>query len=138
MALVVAAMGARGPWKSLMRLMARLRRAAETKGSVGGAQLVAVLARDHVSDPVEAVLMAQWSRAQEATASGWAWSMGREQIRWTTSVVVVFFLALPLPPVLPRFAVVLVRLIRTTWAAPGKSIHSGASTAWTVRRTRLP
>ena len=56
MALVVAAMGARGPWKSLMRLMARLRRAAETKGSVGGAQLVAVLARDHVSDPVEAVL----------------------------------------------------------------------------------
>ena len=25
--------------------------------------------------------MAQWSRAQEATASGWAWSMGREQNR---------------------------------------------------------
>ena len=39
-----------------MRLMARLRRAAETKGSVGGAQLVAVLARDDVSHPVEAVL----------------------------------------------------------------------------------
>ena len=49
MALVVAAMGARGPWRSLMRLMARLRRAAETKGSVGGAQLVAVLARDDVA-----------------------------------------------------------------------------------------
>ena len=56
MALVVVAMGARGPWRSLMRLMARLRRAAETKGSVGGAQLVAVLARDDVSDPVEAVV----------------------------------------------------------------------------------
>ena len=82
--------------------------------------------------------MAQWSRAQEATASGWAWSMGREQIRWTTSVVVVFFLALPFPPVLRRFAVVVVRLIRTTWAAPAKSIHAGASTAWTVRRTRRP
>ena len=25
--------------------------------------------------------MAQWPRAQEATASGWAWSMGREQNR---------------------------------------------------------
>ena len=56
MALVVAAMEAAGPWRSLMRLMARLRRAAETKGSVGGAQLVAVLARDDVSHPVEAVL----------------------------------------------------------------------------------
>ena len=56
MALVVAAMEAAGPWRSLMRLMARLRRAAETKGSVGGAQLVAVLARDDVSDPVEAVV----------------------------------------------------------------------------------
>ena len=53
-------------------------------------------------------------------------------------MVVVFFLALPFPPVLPRFAVVVVRLIRTTWAAPAKSIHSGASTAWTVRRTRRP
>ena len=53
-------------------------------------------------------------------------------------MVVVFFLALPFPPVLPRFAVVLVRLIRTTWAAPGKSTHSGASTAWTVRRTLRP
>ena len=56
MALVVAAMGARGPWKSLMRLMARLRRAAETKGSVGGAQLVAVLVEDDVAHPVEAVV----------------------------------------------------------------------------------
>ena len=56
MALVVVAMVARGPWRSLMRLMARLRRAAEIKGRVGGAQLVAVLARDHVSDPVEAVV----------------------------------------------------------------------------------
>ena len=53
-------------------------------------------------------------------------------------MVVVFFLALPFPPVLPRFAVVVVRLIRTTWAAPGKSIHAGASTAWTVRRTLRP
>ena len=33
---------------------------------------------------------------------------------------------------------VLVRRIRITWAAPGKSIHAGASMAWTVRRTRLP
>ena len=39
-----------------MRLMARLRRAAETKGSVGGAQLVAVLVEDDVAHPVEAVL----------------------------------------------------------------------------------
>ena len=30
------------------------------------------------------------------------------------------------------------RLIRITWAAPGKSIHAGASTAWTVRRTLRP
>ena len=58
-------------------------------------------------------------------ASGWAWSMGREQIRWTTSTCF-----LPLT--------VLVRLIRITWAAPGKSIHAGASTAWTVRRTLRP
>ena len=50
----------------------------------------------------------------------------------------VFFLALPFPPVLPRFAVVVVRLIRITWAAPGKSTRAGASTAWTVRRTRRP
>ena len=56
MALVVAAMGAVAPWARRMRLMARLRRAAETKGSVGGAQLVAVLVEDDVSDPVEAVL----------------------------------------------------------------------------------
>ena len=53
-------------------------------------------------------------------------------------MVVVFFLALPFPPVLPRFAVVVVRRIRITWAAPGKSTRAGASTAWTVRRTRLP
>ena len=39
-----------------MRLMAGLRRAAETKGSVGGAQPVAVLARDDVSHPVEPVV----------------------------------------------------------------------------------
>ena len=50
----------------------------------------------------------------------------------------VFFLALPFPPVLPRFAVVVVRLIRITWAAPGKSTRAGASTAWTVRRTLRP
>ena len=56
MALVVAAMGAVAPWARRMRLMARLRRAAETKGSVAGAQLVAVLARDDVSHPVEPVL----------------------------------------------------------------------------------
>ena len=56
MALVMAAMEAAGPWRSLMRLMARLRRAAETKGSVGGAQPVAVLVEDDVSHPVEAVL----------------------------------------------------------------------------------
>ena len=68
MALVVAAMVARGPWKSLMRLMARLRRAAETKGSVGGAQLVAVLARDDVSDPVEAVVRV--GRGRGAVVSG--------------------------------------------------------------------
>ena len=74
--------------------------------------------------------MAQCPRAQEATASGRASVMGREQIRWATSVVLL------LPP--PRLLTVLVRRIRTTWAAPGKSTRAGASTAWTVRRTRHP
>ncbi len=74
--------------------------------------------------------MAQCPRAQEATSSGGASVMGREQIRWATSVVVL------LPP--PRLLTVLVRRIRITWAAPGKSIHAGASTAWTVRRTLRP
>ena len=32
----------------------------------------------------------------------------------------------------------MVRRIRITWAAPGKSTRAGASTAWTVRRTRRP
>ena len=41
-----------------------------------------------------------------------------------------------LPP--PRLLTVLVHLIRITWAAPDKSIHAGASTAWTVRRTLRP
>ena len=53
-------------------------------------------------------------------------------------MVVVFFLALPFLPVLLRFAVVVVRRIRITWAAPGKSTRAGASTAWTVRRTLRP
>lgn len=69
--------------------------------------------------------MVQCPRAQEATCSGGAWSMGREQIRWTTSTRF-----LPLT--------VLVRLIRITWAAPDKSTRAGASTAWTVRRTLRP
>ena len=74
--------------------------------------------------------MAQCPRAQEATSSGGASVMGREQIRWATSVVVL------LPP--PRLLTVLVRRIRITWAAPGKSTRAGASTAWTVRRTLRP
>ena len=45
-------------------------------------------------------------------------------------------MVLLLPP--PRLLTVLVRRIRTTWAAPGKSIHAGASTALMVRRTLRP
>ena len=45
-------------------------------------------------------------------------------------------MVLLLPP--PRLLTVLVRRIRITWAAPGKSTRAGASTAWTVRRTLRP
>jgi len=38
----------------------------------------------------------------------------------------------------PRLLTVLVRRIRTTWAAPDKSTRAGASTALMVRRTRRP
>lgn len=55
MALVVAAIGARGPWKSRMRPGDQVPQGGHNLGSVAGAQLVAVFARDHVPDPVEAV-----------------------------------------------------------------------------------
>ena len=81
MALVVAAMGARGPWRSLMRLMARLRRAA----MIWGPLRVRSWWR---SSPVTTsrtqwrrFSMAQCPRAQEATSSGGASVMGREQNR---------------------------------------------------------
>lgn len=54
--LVVEAIAACAPQTKRMRLMARLRSAAETKGAVSGAQLVAVLVEDDVTDPVELVL----------------------------------------------------------------------------------
>ena len=53
---MVEEIAAPGLWTRRMRLMARLRRAPETKGAVTGAQLVAVLACDDVPDPVEPVL----------------------------------------------------------------------------------
>ena len=45
-------------------------------------------------------------------------------------------MVLLLPP--PRLLTVVVRRIRITWAAPGKSTRAGASTTWTVRRTLRP
>ena len=114
-----------------MRLMARLRRMAEIKGCVAGAQLVAVLAHDDVAHPVEAVLDGPMPSGLGGDLLGRGVGHGKgSRTRWATSVVVL------LPP--PRLLTVLVRRIRTAWAAPGKSIHAGASTAWTVRRTRLP
>ena len=61
MALVVAAMGARGPWKSRMRPGGQVPQGGHDLWSVAGAQLVAVLVEDDVSDPVEAVLNAPMS-----------------------------------------------------------------------------
>ena len=114
MALVVAAMGARGPWRSLMRLMARLRRAAMIWGPLAVRSWWRSSSKTTSRTQWSRFSMAQWPRAQAATCSGRAWSMGREQIRWTTSVVVVFFLALPFPPVLLRFAVIVVRQSQIT------------------------
>ena len=55
MALVVV-MGVWGPWKRRMRPGGRVSQGGRDQRSVAGAQLVAVLARDHAPDPVEAVL----------------------------------------------------------------------------------
>ena len=56
MALVAAAMGVWGPWKRRMRPGGQVSQGGHDLWSVAGAQLVAVLARDHVPDPVGAVL----------------------------------------------------------------------------------
>jgi hypothetical protein len=64
-----------------------------------------------------------WTHA--ATVSGWASSIGAEQIRHTIST-----LRLPLT--------VVARLIRNTWAQPGNSIQAGLTRAFTVRVTVLP
>lgn len=56
MTLVVAAMGAFAPWRSLMRPGGQVPQCGHGLWRVAGAQLVAVFARDHVPDPVEAVL----------------------------------------------------------------------------------
>ena len=81
MALVVAAMRAAGPWRRRMRLMARFRRAAMTCGALP------VRSRWRSSSKTTSRIqwrrfsMVQCPRAQEATCSGGAWSMGREQTR---------------------------------------------------------
>ncbi|ALC99268.1 hypothetical protein AM609_06820 [Actinomyces sp. oral taxon 414] len=113
-----------------MRLMARLRRAAMIWGPLRVRSWWRSSSKTTSRIQWRRFSMAQCPRAQEATSSGGASVGGREQIRWATSVVVL------LPP--PRLLTVLVRRIRITWAAPGKSIHAGASTAWTVRRTLRP
>ena len=53
---LVVAMGASGRWERRMRLGGLVPQGGHDLGAVGGAQLVAVLARDNVSDPVESVL----------------------------------------------------------------------------------
>ena len=70
MALVVAAMEARGPWKNRMRLMTRFLRAAEIKGPLR-------VRSWWRSSPVTASLtqwgrfsMPRWPRIRAATASG--------------------------------------------------------------------
>ena len=81
MALVVAAMEAAGPWARRMRLMARFRRAAMTCGALP------VRSRWRSSSKTTSRIqwrrfsMAQCPRAQEATSSGGASVMGREQNR---------------------------------------------------------
>ena len=54
-ALVVAAMGVWGPWTRRMRPGGRVSQGGRDQRSVAGAQLVAVLARDHVPDPVKVI-----------------------------------------------------------------------------------
>ena len=130
MALVVV-MGVWGPWKRRMRPGGRVSQGGRDQRSVAGAQLVAVLARDHVPDPVEAVLnvpvaagpgrdllgagLVHGKRAEPGRRPRWSSSCRRRACWWCGCVG-----------------------SGVTRAAPGKSIHWGAWTTLRVRRTRRP
>ena len=86
--------------------------------AVAGAQLVAVLIEDHVSDPVKSVLDSPvpLDPGRDDLGPGIGHRQGADQVDHLN----------------------MVRRSWTTCAAPGKSTRAGASIALTLRRTRRP
>ena len=83
--LVVEAMEMPAPWKSRMRLMARFLRAAMISGPLRVRSWWRSSSKTTSLTQRSRFLIPQCPWTQAATCSGWACSMGSEQIRYATS-----------------------------------------------------